>query len=354
HVHDTNEGDDVSFRYYVWQLGYATFPWTGLLPAALIRWLRLRERTTLPDAASEEATSEETASASSAASAVSAASEEARESDASIFLAMWFLFAFALFSLMLTKFHHYILPAIPPAAMLTGVLLDDAARRVGERRIGRAADAERLLLGAAAVAGAILVLMVGRDLAMAREGQPSQARLLHLFTYNYRRPWPTTLDFGTALWAFTAAAALLTLLLAAARIRRATAMALAVLAAVFTAWLLDVYLVRTSPHWGQRETILAYVRADREEPGPLVAYQMNWKGENFYMGNRLPVFVSSGKKFQDYINEQKQKGVKTFYFATEHSRVRSLSNELGSPRVFDHLTTPELNNKFLVVRARFE
>ena len=32
HVHDTNEGDDVSFRFYVWQLGYATFPLTGLVP----------------------------------------------------------------------------------------------------------------------------------------------------------------------------------------------------------------------------------------------------------------------------------------------------------------------------------
>ncbi len=29
HVHDTNTGDDVSFRYYVWQLGYGLFPWTG-------------------------------------------------------------------------------------------------------------------------------------------------------------------------------------------------------------------------------------------------------------------------------------------------------------------------------------
>ncbi|HMI86692.1 MAG TPA: glycosyltransferase family 39 protein, partial [Polyangiaceae bacterium] len=36
HIHDTNEGDDVSFRYYVWQLGYALFPWTGLAPAALV------------------------------------------------------------------------------------------------------------------------------------------------------------------------------------------------------------------------------------------------------------------------------------------------------------------------------
>ncbi len=29
HVHDTNKGDDTSFRYYVWQLGYGLFPWSG-------------------------------------------------------------------------------------------------------------------------------------------------------------------------------------------------------------------------------------------------------------------------------------------------------------------------------------
>src|SRR5450432_2330245 len=40
HVHDTNEGDDVSFRFYIWQLGYALFPWTGLAPLGLLWWLR--------------------------------------------------------------------------------------------------------------------------------------------------------------------------------------------------------------------------------------------------------------------------------------------------------------------------
>lgn len=64
--------------------------------------------------------------------------------------------------------------------------------------------------------------------------------------------------------------------------------------------------------------------------------------------------MSSGKKFQDYINEQKKKGVKTFYFVTEHGRTGSLSNELGSPRIFEKLTSIELNNKFVVVRATFE
>ena len=36
--------------------------------------------------------------------------------DVVTFVVMWFVFAFSLFSLMLTKFHHYILPAVPPAA----------------------------------------------------------------------------------------------------------------------------------------------------------------------------------------------------------------------------------------------
>lgn len=355
HVHDTNEGDDVSFRYYLWQLGYGLFPWTGLVPAALVRWLRLREGRAAHGGASHE---EEVT---------------ARQSDGSVFLGMWFLFAFALFSLMLTKFHHYILPALPPAAMLTGVLLDAAlglestrramerapaedhpAARDLERRLRRYVDFERMLLGAAAVAGAILVFLVGRDIALAREGQPSQARLLHLFTYNYKRPWPTSLDFSSTLWGFTLAAAALTLLLAVARWRRYTAWALAGLAALFTAWGINVYFVRTSPHWGQRETIIAYVRESKRIPGPLIAYQMNWKGENFYMGNRLPAFVSTGKRFQDYILEEKKKGVKTFYFSTEHSRTTSLSNELGNPDIFEKLTTPELNNKFVIVRATFE
>ena len=343
HVHDTNEGDDVSFRYYLWQLGYAMFPWTGLVPAALVGWLRRREgaRGAGPESAGEPG---------------GGAGE--RQVDASLFLVMWFLFAFALFSLMMTKFHHYILPAVPPAAMLTGVLLDDLLRLSGAPRATGAAEGaarhERVMLGAMAVAGALLVFFVGRDLAMAREGQPSQARLLHLFTYNYKRTWPPSLDFSRALWAFVIAAAALTLLLAVARWRRHVAAALVSLAVIFTAWGLDIYFVRTAPHWGQRETLLAYARENGAIPGPLVAYQMNWKGENFYAGNRLPAFVSSGKKFQDYINDQKKKGVKTFYFLTEHGRTGSLSNEIGSPRVFDKLTPPELNNKFLLVRATFE
>ncbi len=429
HVHDTNDGDDVSFRFYVWQLGYATFPWTGLLPAGLVWWLRRRE-------------------------------DDDRKSDASVFLVMWFVFAFGLFSLMLTKFHHYILPAVPAAAMLTGILLDGlierslpaepasgAARRTpltiglygagfltgtvaliwGAARVigfftagagaGRAlvtvglgapvavlgvallsitagvlggvvapvprdeplpeipthdlgaspyrggkvvpSDAgfrrrfEIAILGAAGVAGSFLVFAVGRDLSTNAEGVFSQIRLMHLVTYNYRRPWPPTLDFTPTLWAFTGVAAALGFALAVARVRRHVVAALVALGVVFGVWGLDVYFMKISPHWGQRETTIAYYQAARDLPGPLVAYQMNWKGENFYTGNHVPAFVSSGKKFTDYMTEEKKKGVKTFYFVTEHGRTGTLSNEIGVKEL-EKLTTSALDNKFVLVRARFE
>ncbi|HMY15922.1 MAG TPA: glycosyltransferase family 39 protein [Polyangium sp.] len=325
HVHDTNDGDDVGFRFYVWQLGYAMFPWTGLVPVALVQWLKRSEETD-------------------------------RRADAGVFLSMWFLFAFALFTLMLTKFHHYIMPALPPAAMLTGVLLDEMLERSG--KLAKEATAqerfERIMYGAAGLSGALVVFFVGRDMAGTHSSSIDQVRLLHLFTYNYKRIFPPSLDFRPALWAFTIAATVLTPALVWARMRKWVIGAMLAMAIVFTGWGIDVYLFRLSPHWGQRETILAYYRAVQEVPGPIIAFQMNWKGENFYTGNAIPAFVSSGKKFQDYILEQKKKGLKTFYFVTEHGRMGNLSNELGNPRIFDKLTPPELNNKFGLVRATFE
>ncbi len=396
HVHDTNTGDDTSFRYYVWQLGYGLFPWTGLGAAGLLWGTRLRDKS--------------------------------REGDAASLLMLWFISAFGMFTITLTKFHHYIFPLVPPIAMFTGVVLDrciTAADLPQGRKLaaylggmtvaamillfglsglmpgsffgttnaedhpppahfatglvlallglagivvtiwafrGRAAQADHdapdkttsLVLGTLGLASAVPVALAGRDLFMTNRGDiAGQARLIHLFTYNYRRPWPESLDFNAALMAFTVVAAIACALLLVHRWRTHVTALFLVVACVWAAWGIDVYLYKAAPHWGQRETMLAYYR-DRSGPNePMVAYQMNWKGENFYTGNHVPAFVASGQRFKDWVADEKKKGVKVMYFTTEHGRIGSLKAELGNPKNFKVITDKRLNNKFFVARVEW-
>jgi len=431
HVHDTNEGDDTSFRFYVWQLGYALFPWTGLAPVGLLWWLRRKD--------------------------------DAR-ADMSVLLVMWVVLAFALFSFMGTKFHHYIFPAVPPIAILIGVVLDDMlgpgplARRgslplylgglalgsammvlgvtrmqpgsfFGVKPDGHLADpsigigvallvigagvivmvvralrsaagegssvgvgvgagagssvgagassSESVAIGAGesvdpstdsdssegashvsrmlaagAVAGALLLVVVGRDLILKPEGadQPGAIRLLQLFTYNYRRGWPDALDFSAVLAGFTAIAIVISLALAVKAVRRHAVAAMCAFAFVWGIWGLDVYMQRTAQHWGQHEVIEAYY-AHRDSPDEmLVAYQMNWKGENFYTGNRVPAFVSTGATFTSWMKKKREEGAKVMYFITEHGRLGGLKSEVAAKK-YDEVTDKTLCNKFILVRA---
>jgi 4-amino-4-deoxy-L-arabinose transferase-like glycosyltransferase len=119
-------GDTGTFRYFVWQLGYAMFPWTGLVPSALVAW-----RHVVP------------------ASATVAQRRVARLG------MLWFLVAFYLFSAMITKFHHYIFPAVPGAAVMVGLLLH---RMLEGHDLRRARNPAASL---AALVGGVLSLVLG-------------------------------------------------------------------------------------------------------------------------------------------------------------------------------------------------
>ncbi len=124
------------------------------------------------------------------------------------------------------------------------------------------------------------------------------------------------------------------------------------LAFVWGLWGLDVYMQRTAQHWGQHEVIAAYY-ADRASPAEaLVAYQMNWKGENFYTGNHVPAFVSTGSTFTTWLKKQRDAGVKVVYFITEHGRIGGLKSEVGA-KAYREVTDKVLCNKFVLVRAEF-
>jgi hypothetical protein len=91
---------------------------------------------------------------------------------------------------------------------------------------------------------------------------------------------------------------------------------------------------------------------------------MNWKGENFYTGNHLPAFVSSGRPFREWVAKERRRGQRTFYFLCLPERADTLAAELGLPARWqkqdtvgpvglDLLTTPADNTRFALVRARF-
>jgi 4-amino-4-deoxy-L-arabinose transferase-like glycosyltransferase len=447
HVHDTNKGDDVSFRYYVWQLGYGLFPWTGLCAAGLVWWAARRE-------------------------------QFARlKWEAIVWLACWWLLAFGMFSITLTKFHHYIFPLVPPTAAITGVLLAELMPKfpptlarnsayfallflgtvavvlgivlclpgslnafvvadqepspsrpilgaasllvglcaivlgclkfgpprrdaaLGDTPQERTADADpaallvspespespvspvasaselsaaaeslatpraaapqlasqRIALAVLCIAAASAVALAGRDMFITRTGDvEGQVRLMHLFTYNYERLFPKSLDFKPVLLAFTVVGTLAVLLLALPRVQRHAATLVCTVAIAFSAWCINVYLVKLTPHWGQRETLVTYYQQRKSPEEKLVAYQMNWKGENFYTGNRMATWVSSGAKFKEWIKKQREKGVRTMFFTTEHTRANTLKKELDSPKQFEILTDDKLNNKFFLAKVTFD
>lgn len=440
HVHDTNTGDDVSIRYFVWQMGYGLWPWTGLVPAGLIWWARTRWQQkgrvlTL---------------------------EEERERDVMTFLVMWFIFAWALFTYMKTKFHHYVFPAVPPAGLLTGIFLDDALGKarvsdprkrlpwlmatgggvalaayglsrlvpgsffgrvdtsvgptpaattvglalaatglvlafVAHRLAGGADEAGTLvtdthsssyrgsiesetsssyvkgvMIAAVALAGAFCAALVTRDLASRPEADiKGQERLIHLYTYRYDRLWPKELNFTPALLGFGLAITVLMVILTARAWRRQAVVALIVCASLFSAWTLDVYMMKVAPHWGQRPLFEAYYKDRKSTKEPLVAFEMNWKGENFYSGGRLIEFgngmgqgATAGERGSDrmrtWLSDIKGR-TGAVYFVTEFSRVSKIDDMLrgvlGAPpngqRWTEQVTNESVTNKFVLVRARW-
>jgi hypothetical protein len=196
-------------------------------------------------------------------------------------------------------------------------------------------------------------LVVGRDLYTSMPGDVvGPMRLIHLICYNYSRPWPDTLRLEPVMLAFTVAAALgLGGLVARGRVRTHGLAFYGAVLCIWTIWGLDRYLIMIAPHWGQRETVMQYYkrRANRHEW--LVAYQMNWKGENIYTGNRVPAFVATGEKFRSWVAAQRSSANPVLFFTAEHSRLNSLKNEVGKFRRFDVLTDKTLNNKFALVRV---
>src|SRR5207244_9197772 len=100
------------------------------------------------------------------------ANKDTRAGRVRFIVALWAICGVAMFCLVQTKFHHYILPALPPLAILVAFLLDD----IWEKRV----KLHPMLAGL----GIGIVLLICRDLMHEPE------RWIEMFVFRYDRPWP--------------------------------------------------------------------------------------------------------------------------------------------------------------------
>lgn len=273
-------GERGSFEYFVHQLGIGMFPWTGLVPLAVLR-------------------------------AVGLAGEPRTKRDRLVlFTLVWALVAFGLFALMETKFHHYALPAIPPLAILIGLMLDEL---IEDRR-------PALVIGVVLATG--LTLLVARDLVR----DPSH--LVQMFIYKYDRLFPYELGFEPWI-AWLSVPILLSLgALAVPAARRFAVWGLVGGAALFTVFAVDVYLVALAPHWGQKNLWEIYYQSRKGPEERMIAWQLNWRGENFYSKNQVVVHMQPKDTpiFKAYL--ERHRGER-FYLVMEQGRLAALKGILS-------------------------
>ncbi len=343
-------GDRGTFEYFLRELGYAMLPWVAVAPAALA-WAVMRvgggRSSGLPPMAAGG--SDDGASVAAGVAAREEAAADVRRQGIIWLGAIWFVSAYALVSLSMTKFHHYVLPAIPGLAIVIGCFLDDIIERGTSRRAA-----------AVALVGLPFLFLVTVDLA---ESKSAAQRFLWLFSYDYvhnphGRPWPESLDFSGAIIGFVVVFALATIGLVVKRVRRVSMTVLCVAAVLFTFYLLDVYMRAVAPFWSQKEPIATYYEKRRSPEERLIAYQMYWRGETFYTKNEIyegpmedrTVFDQDGadEKLKTWIEHHRGHRHFFLYERGQQSHIQSLlpPEARASFEVLD-----SRNNKFSLAKA---
>jgi hypothetical protein len=204
HLINTSQG-------YTTQIGHGMWIWAALLPAAVAVAFARSQRAT-------------------------------REGRVRFLVGIWSISAVFVFCFVQTKYHHYILPAIPPLGLLVAFFLDDLiARR------------ERLHIVFALLAVGI-VLLVTRDLSHEPE------RWIEMFVYRYDRPWPAlepySIDVSDGILALGISA--IVGILVATKLPRVGIALMGAAALAICIWALQIYMPLAGTHWGMRDAVRTY------------------------------------------------------------------------------------------------
>nr|HEX4317304.1 glycosyltransferase family 39 protein [Kofleriaceae bacterium] len=279
-----------TFEMYTSQLGHGMWLWAGLLPAAFVATV-LRART------------------------------DTRAGRVRFHMALWAISGAFFFSLVETKFHHYILPVVPALGILVAWHLRDIWAR------------EDRLHPLFAVLGAGIVLLICRDLIFEPE------HWIEMFVYRYDRPWPNgepwQVDPSSGFLVLGVVSALAILALGLLPWRRLGVLLVGASGLAIGVWALQAYMPVAGTHWGMRDAIHSYYK-QRTIYGEKIVYfgsgelWDDWHGvtdrwtfetfvpDNLQVGQPMTIHVQINKVEDERISESEQTVVGTVAAVGDH------------------------------------
>jgi len=289
-----------SFAFYLETLGLAALPWSAVVPLALAAAFGSFARR--GEAASEE---EATAEPSTDDHALARTPDDVRRTLHG-FALLWLAVSLFAIGYSVTKYYHYLLPCLPPLALLVGLWLDGLA----QRSLSRAAAMVGALVGVAAL------------VAVARDAFHTTAWLAHLTTYLYTGMWRAggpavdvlpwlLLPFALGLGAFVVARA------------RAAMVGFVLSALLTTGWAVVDYLPAASENWSQRSALRHYF-AERGPDDRLVSWWFYYRGETWFSKSNVWVMKDVDRQaLNDLFVEYEGRGA-TLWFITIEPHARRL------------------------------
>jgi hypothetical protein len=292
-------GERGTFNFFASQIGIGMVPWVAFLPAAV-------------------------------AGVLGQATDRSRAGNVRLLMGIWAVVGVAFFVAVQTKFHHYILPAIPALGVLIALWLDDVLS-------GRVRH-----VAIPVVAGIGIVLLLTRDL------MDEHKQLIEMFVYRYDRPWPSGapwfVDASDAFLGFGLASAATLLLFAVRRARVLGLVAFSAVALSFCVWTINVYMTHAARHWGMREAMQTYYR-ERQIHGIDVRYHGarqiadEWAGFQgpYLIESVIPEHLSPGQPMTIHIELASDAGA-----VSEEVDLRGTVSRIGENRLWVDIEPAEL------------
>jgi len=349
-VHQVDTG---LFEHFIKWLGLGIFPWSGLVPLALLPLFLILK------------------------------TPRGRRDQFRIFLFIWAFFSFFLFTKSSTKFHHYIFPALIPLTTLVGMWL--AALPKFPKNITRLAA----------------ILSIGFTMSLGWTIHDDWQTLRNLMTYKYDRPLPENLPVDrddlvsdsaettwqesrffketpsdiqaglTSAWGYhpnvirfvmglAILSALMWLFFPTTIMIRAGTVGFTASALILAVWSLNVYLPMLTPAWSQKYifdeyfdrctlmpnpqpiedvytpflqhaglgSISEYVGARKKQvcEEDIISWLFTWRGETFYSNNEI-LPIAKTAYIKDYLTEFNEG--KAFYAVVETHRESSFGTTLN-------------------------